>query len=226
MLLGGRRVEGLAELEHHAGGAQLRAGVGGRQRRVHDDTVGKLLARQVVVADHHVEPRRPRRGHGLDGRDATVDRDQQAHAPLGQPLDGAGGQPVALVEAAGQLPDGIRAEGAQRSQEDRRRADAVHVVVAEHGDAGAAPDVGADQLGGRRDTRQGQRVVALVGVQERAGILDGREAAPRQDRADRARHAQPGGELLGDSHVIRGARPSGRPGEHPTHPVRKGGRNA
>ena len=45
----------LAQLQHDARGAQLRAWVVA-QRRVHDDAVGQLLVRPVVIGDHDVEP--------------------------------------------------------------------------------------------------------------------------------------------------------------------------
>jgi hypothetical protein len=150
-----------------------------------------------MVADNHVQPGRAGRGHLLDRGDAAVDGHQQADAAAGKALDRGGREPVAVVEAAGQLPDGIGAEGAQRADEDRGGADAVDVVVAEHGDARAARQVTADQLDRGGDPGQRERIVALVGGKEALGRLDALEAAPRQDDPNRPRQAQPGGKPLG-----------------------------
>jgi len=90
----------------------------------------------------------------------------------------------------------------------------------------AAAQVREDQLTGRRQARQGPRIVTLVRIQERTRLLHGREAATRQDRADRARHAEPSGKAVGNRYLIGSARPPGRLREHPTHPARTGGRNA
>ena len=123
----------LAQLQHDARGAQLRAAVVA-ERRVDDGAVGQLVAWAMVIGDHHVEPCGSGRGHLLDGSDAAVDRDEQLHPAARQPLDRRPGEAVALVEAARQLPHGIGAERAKGPEQHRGGADAVHVVVAEHGD--------------------------------------------------------------------------------------------
>ena len=147
-----------------------------------DRAVGQLLAGPVVVGDHDVEPRGARCRNLLDRGDAAVHRDEQLHAAPAQPLDRRAGEPVALVEAARQLPHRIGAERAQRPQQHRGGADAVHVVVAEHGDHRAALDVPEDQLTGRGDARQRERVVRLLGGQEAPRLLD--VAKPRRARID------------------------------------------
>ena len=79
-------------------------------------------------------PGRPRRRDLGDRGDRAVDGHQQAGPARGEPLDRRGGEPVAVVDAARQVPVDVGAERPQRAHEDRGRADAVDVVVAVHGD--------------------------------------------------------------------------------------------
>ena len=71
---------------------------------MHDRAVREGVARAVVVRDHDVHPGRPRHRRLLDRGDAVVDGDHEL-GPVGrQPLDGLGGQAVAVLHAAGQAP--------------------------------------------------------------------------------------------------------------------------
>ena len=107
----------------------------------------------------------------------------------GEPLDRGDREAVALVEAARQLPGRVGAERAQGADEHRRRADAVDVVVAEHGDPRAAPHVLEDQLAGAGTPGQVPRVVTLVRGEEAAGLLHGRRSrAARGSPRPRATH--------------------------------------
>jgi hypothetical protein len=119
----------------------------------------------------------------------------------------------------------LGSERAQRAQQDGGGADAVDVVVAEDGDPRPARDVALDQLGRRRDAGQGERIVAVVRLEEPPRVLDALEPAPRQHDSNRARDAQPGGKPLGESYVIGLASPARRTREHPTNPARVRGRN-
>ena len=102
------------------------------------------------------------------------------------------GEPVALVEAAGQLPDGIRAERAQRAQQHRRGADAVHVVVAEDGDRPSRARRGRGSAHRRR-----ARPAACAGSCDSSAARKRRasstlaEAAPREDRPHDRRYPEP-----------------------------------
>ncbi len=220
-----RAEQRLAQLQHHTRGAQLRAAVVA-ERRVNDRAVGQLVAGPVVVGDHHVEPRSTRGGHLLDRGDAAVHRDQQLDPTPAQPLDRRTGQPVALVEAARQLPDRVGTEGTQGPQQHRGGADAVHVVVAEHGDHRAALDVAEDQLTGRRNARQGERVVRLLGREKAPSLLHIAETTAREDRADDRRDAQPLGQPPTAGDLIRIAPPARRLRLHPIDTALRGGRNA
>ena len=77
--------------------------------------------------------------------DGAVGGDQQPGAARGQPLDGGQAEPVAVARAVGQVPVDVGAERAQRAHQHRRRADAVDVVVAVHGDPRRAREVRTDQ---------------------------------------------------------------------------------
>ena len=82
-----RGAQPLRELERHAGGAELGAGIV-PERRVHHRAVGQLRAAAVVVGHHHVHPGGARGGHLGDRGDPAVHRHEQVHARRRQPLDG------------------------------------------------------------------------------------------------------------------------------------------
>ena len=130
----GGHLQRLAELEDHPGGAQLWTAVG-PERRMHERTVGQGRPGPVVIGDHHVESRRPRGSHLLDRGHPAVDRHEQLHPARGQALHRGHREAVSLVEAARQLPLGVPAQRAQGAYEHRGGADAVDVVVTEHGNS-------------------------------------------------------------------------------------------
>ena len=198
----GARAEALRELERHARGAELRARVVA-QAGVHHGAVGKLGAGPVVVGDHHVHPGGARGGHLGDRGDPAVDGHEQVHPAGRQPLDRARREAVPVVEAARDLPGGLGAERAEGPDEDRRGADAVHVVVAVHRDSRAAPHVGQDQLAGGPEPGDRERIVPLARAQEAGGLVGVHEAAAGQHGRQRGRdperplQAQGGADLIG-----------------------------
>ena len=137
--------ERLAELVDDAGAAELRERIVGRPRR-DDRAVGQRLAGPVMVGDDHVEPARARLGDLGDGRDAAVDGEHEPAALVGEPLERAAADAVALVEAARQVPVDVGAELAQQQHGERRRGDPVDVVVAVDADPPARGDRRADPL--------------------------------------------------------------------------------
>ena len=229
VLLGGRRgSQRLAELEHHAGGAQLGAAVAARAPGCTTTQSGSSSPGRWWSVTTTSSPAARGGGDLLDGGDAAVDGDQQAHAALGQPLDRGGREAVALVEAAGQLPDRVARRGRaacargspwsrRRPRRSRRRPrSASRARRWARISSQAAGDAGQRRAGrGARRRPRNARASSTVAKPRRARI------APTG-----ARHAQPGGKPLGERHVIGLARPSGRPREHPTHPARGRGRNA
>jgi hypothetical protein len=174
----------LRQLERHAGGAQLGERVAA-DGRVQQRAVRQLCPGPVVVGHEHVHPGRPGRGDLGDRGDAAVHCQEEADALAGQALDSGAREAVALVVPAGELPGGLRPDGAQRVQRNRSGADAVHVVVAEHENPGAALDVVQDQVAGALHPGHRKRVVAVARLEEGTRRRRVPEPAAREDGADR-----------------------------------------
>ena len=104
------------------------------------------VARAVMVGDDDLEPARPRLGDLLDRGDPAVDREHEPDALVGEPRERVAGHAVALLEAAREVPDDVRAELAEDEHGERGRADAVDVVVAVHADPRPVGDGRADPL--------------------------------------------------------------------------------
>ena len=164
-----------------------RAQVGARvaaQRRMDDRRVGQRAvgARRVVVGDDDVEAERARLRDLLHGGDRAVGGDEELRPALGEPLDRRGVQAVPVLGPAREEPVDVRAETAQRADEDRRRAHPVDVVVAVHGDPRARPRRAPRTTSTAVvDPFEGGRGMALVGREPRA--------APPPDRRGRAARA-------------------------------------
>ena len=194
----------LGELVRDPGGAQLRARVAADPRMddrgVRQPAVG---ARRVVVRDHDVHPGGAGRRDLLHRGDRAVDGDQQLGPAGGQLVDRRGGEPVAVVDAAGQVPVDVGSQRPQGAHEHRRRAHPVDVVVAVHGDPRTALHVPDD--GRRAFPQASERVerVPDVGRQEPAGGAGIGEAAAdehlggRVRDVQRVREAHRGGVLVG-----------------------------
>ena len=189
----------------HARRTQLRTGVSA-DARVHDRRVRQpaVGARRVMVGDHDVHARRAGRGDLLHRRDRAVHRDEQPRPARGEPLDGGEREPVAVVDPARQVPVDVGAQRPQRADEHRRRAHAVHVVVAVHGDPRPALHVREDLRGALAQAAERVRRMAHVGVEERPRERGVREPAPHQHLRDDVRDAQRGAQPLGGGVVVRG----------------------
>ena len=130
------------------------------------------------------------RSTSVDGGDPAVDREQQADAGGRDPLERLDTDAVALLEAARQVPLDVGAELLQHQDGERRRADAVDVVVAVDADPLAGGDRLLDPVAGRLHVAQQERVVGgAVLLHERARALRRRRArggsAPRRWCAER-----------------------------------------
>ena len=165
VLAGGGQQRG-REFVGDAGRAEVDAGIAA-DRRVHDRRVGQhaVGARAVVVGDDDVHPRGARRRDLVDGGDRAVGGDEQLRTAFGEPPHGGGREAVAVLRAAGQKPVRVGTQRAQDADEDRRRADAVDVVVAVDRDPVAGLDVHQDEVAGVFDVREPRRLVALAGRQ-------------------------------------------------------------
>ena len=134
-----RAEQRLAELVDDARAAELGERVVGGPRG-DDGAVRERLARPVMVRDDDLEPARPRLGDLLDRGHAAVDGEDEPAALVGEPRKRFALDAVALLEAARQVPDDVRAELAQDEHRERGRADAVRVVVPVDADALAGGD--------------------------------------------------------------------------------------
>jgi hypothetical protein len=167
-----------------------------------------------MVADEHVHPGGTRGGDLVDGRDRAVGGDQQARAAGGQALDGRGRQAVAVLRAAGQKPVDVGAERAQHADEDRRRADAVDVVVAVDRDPAGRVHVLEHERGGDVHPGEGRRIVALVGGKPGAGGVRLAQAAAHEHLRDRVADAEVALEREDGIHVAGGDLQLGGLGRH------------
>jgi hypothetical protein len=197
VLVGARRVRprGLEQRGRQLVGDAGRAEVGTRvaaerrmdQRRAGQRAVG---ARGVMVGDDDVEAGRPGPRDLLDGGHAAVHGQQQPGAARGQPVDGGRAEAVAVLRPAREVPVHGGAEVAQHADEDRRRGDAVDVVVAVDRDPRAGADVAQDDLDSLGHPGEGGRVVAVLRVEERGRRGGIGEPAADQDLGEHVRDAE------------------------------------
>jgi len=145
--------------------------------------------------------------------------------PRGEPLDRGGGQAVAVVDPARQVPVDVGPERAQRAHEDRGRGDAVDVVVAVHGDPRAAPDVAEDQRGGLAQPAERLERMLRLGLQEPARGLRVAQPAPHQHLREHGRDAQRVAQPLGGGVVVRSDLEAGVGAAHASDARAAGGRN-
>ena len=88
----------------------------------------------MMVGDDHIQPDGGSEVHLLVAGDAAVHGDHQRGALVPQALDGLLGQAIALLDPAGNMPQAADAAAFEIVHQQNRGSDAVHVVVAEHGD--------------------------------------------------------------------------------------------
>jgi hypothetical protein len=211
------RVQRLCQLQHHAGAAQLRERVV-RRPRADQQAVGQLLGRAMVVGHDHVHAELSGSRHLRGCRDAAVDRDDQLHALAGQPLQCLGADAVALLEAAGQVPADLGAQRPQHQNGQRRRADAVGVVVAVHADPLARLHGGQDAVAGAGHVAEQQRVVTrALRLEEGAGGGGIAMAAAQQHLGHGAADTQLPGQIQGGRLRAGIDQPSGSAFIHSSH---------
>ena len=212
-----RRHQRLGELEGDPSATQVLVfGRTGRAARVeHGGGRRQLVAREVVIGDDDVDPGFPRRAHRLHGGNSAVARDDQAGAyASGLPQAGLA-EIVTVPQAMRHERLDLRAYAAQHAGEQRRRALAVHVVVAVHQDRHGGAHGARHELDRALHVEPGEGVGEALeaGPEERFGALGSREPALHQD----------GGQGLGDMELVgergrepgirrRGDRPAG--GDH------------
>ena len=157
---------------------------------------GSVVAGPVVVGDDHVDAEPPGLLDLGDGGDAAVDREDELHALLGQARDRRRRDAVALLEPARQVPADVGADLPQRQHGERRRADAVDVVVAVDADPLAPLDRRSQALHGRRHVAEEQRIVGdALGLEERPGRRGIAETAAHEHGRERLRDVERGHQL-------------------------------
>ena len=178
----------LHQLERHARAAQRRKRIA-VQQRIHHRAVRQRLRRAMVVGDDHVQPQRLRQRHQRHAGHAAVHRDHQRR-PRRDGADRRFVQAVALGVTRGQIHLHVRALSAQIVGQQRRRAHAVHVVVAIDADVRALRHGGADAGHGLGHVVEQQRVAQVfgIGMEKALRFLRRRDAALDQQRVQRGIH--------------------------------------
>ena len=113
----------------------------------------------MVVGDDHVEPRRLRLGDLRHGRDSAVHGHDEPAVLARKARQRLASDPVALLEAARQMPFDVRAELAEDQHSERGGADPVDVVVAVDADPLAGRDRRADRVARSGHVSEEQRIV-------------------------------------------------------------------
>ena len=166
----------LDELEAHAAAAQVVEGIVvvlplGVQHR---HGAGKLVLREVVVANDHVDALAAGVLHLLNGLDAAVQGDKEVDAVVRGPVQAFVRDAVALVIAVGNVVFHPLGEAADEGidQGDGRRS--VHVVIAVNQDFLAFGDGLVEPFHGLVHVLHQEWVVEVVeaGPEEAAGLLE------------------------------------------------------
>ena len=165
----------------------------------------------MVVRDDDVEPALPGLGDLLHGRDPAVDGEDEADAVVREARQRLPRDAVAFLEPARQVPHDVGAELPEKEDGQRRRADAVDVVVAVYADPNPLRDGGADPADGKLHVSEQGRVVAgILGLEEPTRRVRLVVAAPQEDRRDDLADAERERQRTGSAHVQWCNRPGAR----------------
>src|SRR6266566_1954189 len=144
-----------------------------------------------MVGDDDLEPARASLGDLLDGGDPAVDGEDEPAALVGESREGLALHAVALLEAARKVPLHVCAELAEHEDGERRRADAVGVVVTVHADPLAGRDRRPDRLAGTAHVAEQEWVVpGQLAGQERSCTFGTVVAATDQHARGRLAHVE------------------------------------
>ena len=138
---------GAHKLQRHAYAGQLFIGIGaaGPLGIHHGGGLWQgLIAALVVVGYYHVYAKAQSILRLCHGCDAAVHGDDKAHAGIFKNVDSPGVQPVALLDAVGDVGHGVQPRGAQPVGDKAGGGNAVHIVVAVYGHGLAFGDGLAD----------------------------------------------------------------------------------
>ncbi len=197
----------MADLENHTSAAEVTKSALLRDLRIHEchtirESEFRLACeavaferRLVVIEDNDFRSALLQRGDFRDRRSAAVDRDQKLRLML-QPaaLDTFTTEAVPFLHAQWQKQLRCSTVGAQHFIEERKRCDAVHIVIAEKDDAFTMIDrmQDADDRGGhvRQQERIGQR--GKAGLKKAAHVFRAAEAFAAENVCDAGQAAELG----------------------------------
>ena len=182
------------DLEGDARPAQVVVRVVVRQLRVDDDAIGKDGRQLVVIGHDHVHPARSDVRDLFAVGDAAVDGDDEVGLVfVDDRLERGDGHPVS-VRALGNVRRAADTVLAKGGRQDRRRADPVRIVVAEHGDHAARvahPREAVDQFAHPAHPK-GRKEMFARGREKAADLFFGVHAPREQDARRQLVQSAPG----------------------------------
>ena len=113
----------------------------------------------MVIGDDHAQADLPRVGELRVRGDAVIDGDAQLDTLRAGVVQRALVEPVAVIDAMGQIPVHLAAQRGQRAHQQRGGGDAVGIVVAEDAHAPAAREHLQHRADRLRHIRHQQRVM-------------------------------------------------------------------
>ena len=145
----------------------------------------------MMVRYHHIHTDGGGKIHLLHAGDAAVHGDHQINAPIPQGAHGVHGEAIAVFNAAGDIVADPGAAAAQVIHQDGGGGDAVHVIVAEHGDMLPALQGAADTGCGPVHVlhQEGGKGEGILNAQEIPGGGAVRNAVGGQHRRQQSRVA-------------------------------------
>ena len=139
----------------------------------------------MVVGDDHIKTELAGAGDLIDGGDRAVNGDQQACWTGCKAFNVGKAEPVSILAAARYEPLDFGAKIAQCAHEDRRRADAVNVVVTVNQNRRAGSDVAERELDRVADLRKIARLVVIACAEELPRLSGVAQAAAHEQLRDR-----------------------------------------
>ena len=175
---GGGQLEGYA----HAGKILVGVAVSGPVGVHHGHGLGQFRLADVVIGDDQVHAQIPaqlRLGHGGD---AAVHSDDQGHSLVVKIRNGNGVQPVAFLQPARDIADDLAPHAPEEIRQQAGGGDAIHVIVAEHGDGLACGQGQTHPVHGFVHVRHGKRVLqGRIGPQIPRRLGRGADASCGED---------------------------------------------
>ena len=180
--------QGQHQLQRHTHSRQMLEGIGAVAAVGvhHCQRPRQLLLALMMVGDDHIQPDGGSEVHLLVAGDAAVHGDHQRGALVPQALDGLLGQAIALLDPAGDMPQAADAAAFEIVHQQNRGSNAVHVVVAEHGDGLPLADRPLDAGDGfvHIPHQHGGHAEAPVPLQRLGRRLGSGDTPGRQDRGE------------------------------------------